>query len=495
MTCGVILLMLAVVTLVMPSTALASESTEDPPGTATAESPSPSESTEGGSPKALKSPEVPPGGDESDLGIEIDGYARQTFKWRASGSERDLDSYTDLVADVVVPGDLTIRGRLNGRLVTDLLENQEADDRLRDYWDSQDGDFHSRLYEAYVVVEDLMKGRATAWAGRQFIDEGNWFHFDGLRVDVGLDEIHRGLEATGLIGVPVTFDEENRSGNWIGGFVLRGKPSRETTLRFEYYHVSEEIEGFNDPVTAPYHQPVAIPDERIEDDLLGLSAWHRFGKAIRLYGRFSLLNGDANELHLRGRWTSEDGVWTGVLEYFQMFERLHSVTNDLSPGTPMLGVYEPYTRIGGRVDCRPDDHWLLQVGYSHRVLEDDDDEGTFNHEYDHTFGSVSALGVIDPRLDLTLTANAYASDLNDQVAAGGHADFRAGDTLTLSGGVDYALFKYDWFQDTEREDVWTYSLGGRWRYSKTLDFRARLTVDDDRFHTFTTFRLSATVRF
>jgi hypothetical protein len=184
-----------------------------------------------------------------------------------------------------------------------------------------------------------------------------------------------------------------------------------------------------------------------------------------------------------------------VLEYFRMYERLHSVTNDLSPATPTLGVYEPYTRFGGRIDCRPSDEWLLQVGYSHRILDDEDDEGTFNHEYDHAYGSVTALGLLDPRLDLTLTANGYESSLNEQIAVGGHADFRISDTVTLAGGIDHALYKYDWFQDTEREDVWTYSLSGLWRYSERLEFRARLTVDEDRFHEFTTFRVSATVRF
>ena len=65
----------------------------------------------------------------------------------------------------------------------------------------------------------------------------------------------------------------------------------------------------------------------------------------------------------------------------------------------------------------------------------------------------------------------------------------------LSAGVDYSLYEYDWFQDSEREDVWTYSIGARWRVSECTDLRARLSYEEDRFREYTTLDVSVTVRF
>ena len=107
-------------------------------------------------------------------------------------------------------------------------------------------------------------------------------------------------------------------------------------------------------------------------------------------------------------------------------------------------------------------------------------------------GSVAVFALPD---DLELPGDFRLDGLRVAYHVIGHADFRATDALTLSGGIDYAFFKYDFLQDTEREDVWTYWLDARWKYSKRFEFRARASVDEDDFHTYTTFEFSVTVRF
>jgi hypothetical protein len=432
---------------------------------------------------------------EAEAGYQLDGYVKQWLSFRQSGSEDDLDSYTNLVADLVVPGEIRIRGHVNGRLIADLGGRQDADDLFHGYWDTRGGDVHARVYEVYVAAEGLAGGLLDATIGRQFLEEGIWFHFDGLRADLDLGRTYDGLEATCVLGIPVTFDEGNRSGNWLGGLIVKARLSPETRLRLEYYHVAEEFDGINDPIDYPSYQPDKVSGGHVDDDLIGLSGWHRIGKTMRAYGRFTLLNGDPNEFHLRGHWNSENGIWATTLEYFQLFERLRGVTNDLSPFVPLLGNYEPYSRISGRVNFRPDDEWLIQAGYSHRMLSDDDDEGTFNHEYDHFYAGVTAMGVIAPRLDASLLLSGYDSPSDDVLAHGGSLDYQVSDDVRVSGGIDYAFYKYDWYEDTEREDVWTYSLDAHWKYSKTVKFRARLSIDDDEDNTYTTFNVSVTVRF
>lgn len=433
--------------------------------------------------------------DDATVEWEIDGYLKERFRYRHVESENDLDLLSDLAADLTHHGEFPFRLRFNGRLLWDIVGNQHEDDLLRDYWDSFNGELQGRIYEAYGQLDDLADGVLDIRLGRQFIEEGSWFHFDGIRLDADLGELVESMDATVIFGVPVIITDAHRRGNWLGGFVVRKSFDTGTRARLEYYHVSEDIDGYNDPVVDPLFQPETIEEDTLHDDYWGLSVWQRLGDSLRLFGRFSLLNGDANELNLRARWTSEEGVFSAVIEYEQLFNRLRDVTNDLSPYVPLLGSYEPFWKLGGRIDYRPNDDWMFQAGYSHRDLTSDGDEGTFNHQYDHYFANATRFGLLEDRLDLSLFVNGYDSSFNDVVAIGGQADFRLSSEVTAAGGVDYALFKYDFFTDTERENVWTYWLDLRWKESKDFEVRGRFSLDDDEYYTYVTVELSLIVRF
>jgi hypothetical protein len=444
-------------------------------------------------------PEAPVAeGDASQggLDLEIGGYVRGKLEARWADSDSDLDLRTDVLLDAIHRGeDMSIRARLNGSAHWDVSGDQDRGDVLYDYWDTFDSELRARLYELFVEADGLLDGAVKLRLGRQFFQEAVPLHFDGLRADVDLGEAVEGLDLSVLGGLIVYHDERSRNGDWLAGLAARYRAGKATTIRFEYYHVAEEFDGINDTVVDPALQTYRLDDENLDDDYFGLSVWHAIDRRFRLYGRSTLLNGDFNELQLRGRYTSEDGVWGATLEFYEMFERLRNVTNDLSPYVPLLGTYEPFWRLGGRVEFRPDDAWLFQAGYTRRELEDDDDEGPFNHTFDHYFATATAFGLVRPGLDLSLIMNGYESDRNDTFALGGSADYEATKELTVSAGVDYALFKYDFLQDTEREDVWSYWLDARWRVAEKTDLRGRLSLTDDDFETYVTLEVSVTVRF
>ena len=89
--------------------------------------------------------------------------------------------------------------------------------------------------------------------------------------------------------------------------------------------MSQYFRGINDPVVDPITDPVSYPAQTLNDDLFGLSIWQPFGKQARIFARFTLLNGDANELHLRFRWFTKDGGWVVLAEWYQLFQRLFNV--------------------------------------------------------------------------------------------------------------------------------------------------------------------------
>jgi hypothetical protein len=423
----------------------------------------------------------------------IEGYIYEDLRYRHAGGEDDLDSYTHVYLDATRRVGRPYHFRFNGRLNADLAGSQAPNDLLRDFWDSYNGDVQFRLYEAYG---DVPHKTLLFRIGRQFLDEGNYFHVDGLRVDIDLSQKWKGVDVTVIGGVPVRLSGTSTDANWMIGAVLRARINKKTRLRLSYYHVSESFPGINSPVIDPINQPVSIPAGRLDDDLFGLTVWHNFQRTLRFFGRFTVLNGDANELQLRLRWFTEDGRWTVVADWFQLFERLNNVTNDLTPYVPMMGSYFPFWRLGARVTYRPDEVWVVQGGIGWRQLENSSNEGTFNHSYVNYYVTATRLDAWKPGLDVTVTLNGYdSSEPQDFLALTTNVDYRVNPKVKVSGGIDYSLYKYIWFSNSEREDVWTYFVRVRWEVREKVTLDGVVSVDDDRFATWTTVSARVTWRF
>ena len=423
--------------------------------------------------------------------VAIDGYLSTQLRFRNASDEDDLDLFAHLTANAAHE---KLSARVNVRLAADLAGNQQSGDLLRDSWDSFDHDVQGRVYELYGKTP--LGKRATVFLGRQFVDEGNMFHFDGFRLDVDLAETPDTLTLVAFGGFTVRFRENFEADNWLAGVVLKGFVTQtKTRWQLEYVHVSEHIDGFNVPVIDPDQQPTSLASGTLQDDLIAVSAWHPVGEQVRLHLRFSLLEGNANELRLRGRWFTKDGAWNVVVEWYQLFQRLFDVTNDLSPFTPMLGSYQPFYRLSGRATYRVRESLITQFSLAHRALEDENDEGTFNREYLHVQGNATWLDLADGKLDLTVSVIGYATDGNDVWAVGFSGDYELRPDWTLLAGIDYSLWKYDWFLDTEREDVWSFHVKARWQAKKKLRVEGGVLVDDDRFATYTTVYIKMVVKF
>lgn len=430
---------------------------------------------------------------EQHLKWAIEGYIFEDLRYRNAGGENDLDSYTHLFLDASRREGRAYHFRFNGRLNWDLAGNQAPNDLLRDFWDSYSGDAQFRLYEAYG---DIPLKSMLFRVGRQFLDEGNYFHVDGLRLDVDLSQKWKGVDVTLIGGIPVRLSGTSVDENWMIGAVLRARLNQKTRMRLSYYHVSESTPGVNPIVVDPANQPVSIPAGRLDDDLFGVSLWHHFQRTLRFFGRFTLLNGAANELQLRLRWFTQDGRWAVTADWYQLFERLNNVTNDLTPYVPMMGSYFPFWRLGARVTYRPDDVWVMQGGASWRQLENSSNEGTFNHSYVNYFFTATRLDAWKPGLDVTVTLNGYdSSESQDFLALTTNVDYRLNPEVRVSGGVDYSLYKYIWFSNSERENVWTYFVRVRWDLKENVMLTGRVSVDDDRVATWTTVSVRVTWRF
>jgi hypothetical protein len=436
---------------------------------------------------------------ESELKWEIEGYLYEQLQYEnASGeaSDDDLDSRTGVLFDAI-RGEKGWHVRVNAMLHWDLVGDSGPDDPLRDFWDSFDGDAQARLYEAYVDLPRFgSEDQYLLRLGRQYLEEEIFLQFDGGRLDIDLGQSVDGLNFSVVGGVPVYFPEESRDGDWIVGVVARGKVGEKTRARVSYYHVSQNFEGINDPVVDPGSQAFYVPAGQVDDDLLAFSLWHDISKSLRFYGLFDFLEWDPNELQLQLRWFSDDTRWTVTAQYDQLFERLVNVANEISPYVPLLGSYEPFLLGGLRANYRPSDDWVFIGGVSYRALEDDTDEGTFNHEYWQYQAGATRLGLLLEQLDATLTLNGYSSDVGPDVfALTGNVDYRVNTRVSVAAGIDYAYYKYNVQQGTEQDNVWTYYVNVEWEIRPKMDLDAGISVDVDDLFTYTQFTLRFTVRF
>ncbi|HEX5136104.1 MAG TPA: hypothetical protein VFY93_03970 [Planctomycetota bacterium] len=430
---------------------------------------------------------------------EVEGYLYEQVQYEnASGeaSDNDLDSRTGVLLDAM-RGEEGWHVRLNAMLHWDMAGQSGPNDPLRDFWDQFDGDAQGRLYELFVDLPRF--GRDDEFllrVGRQYLEEEVFLQFDGGRLDIDLGKSVDGLNVSIIGGVPVYFPEESREGDWLVGVVARGKISGKARGRISYYHVSQNFDGINDPVVDPGSQAFVVPAGQVDDDLLALSVWVDLPENFRFYGMFDFLEWDPNELQLQLRWFSSDTRWTVIAQYDELFDRLVNVANELSPYVPLLGAYQPFLLASIRANYRPSEQWVVLAGISYRTLEDDSDEGTFNHEYWQYQAGATRLGLLEDRLDATLTVNGYSSDAGPDVFAfTGNVDYHLNTKVSIAAGIDYAYYKYFVQQGTEADNVWTYYVNVEWEIRPKMELDAGISVDVDDLFTYTQLTLRFTVRF
>ena len=439
----------------------------------------------------------PPGADQDDPRTwEVEGYLTSRLGWENAADENVVRLFEDLNTDIHYRGKVPFTIRINGRMAWTMSDQPEPEDLLYGVWDTYNGRLEAILYEGFIAFNELINKESRFILGRQFIEEGVYLQFDGGRFDLGLSGVAPDLVLSIYGGAGVEWGNPDGEDHWLVGVLAKGSiPKWKTRWRLQYLYVNQHFDGINDPSVGPIVDPVEFPAQTLEDHLFGVSIWQPFGKTARFFGRFTLLNGYANELQLRFRWHTKDGKWTVLAQWYQLFQRLFNVTNDLTPFVPMLGSFDPFFRASAKATWRPRDDMWVELGFAWRVLENSEDENTFNHEWFNYYVTYTWIDIYKDHLDLTLSASGYDTEGNTQHVLTANLDIRLQEKLLLSLGLDYALYKYIWFSNSEREDVWTYRGELRWDPTDALRAVFGVYVDDDRVTTWTYLVAKLTWRF
>lgn len=474
--CGVALLLCL---CLAPAARAQSEEAEPPQSEAVipplqAEAPGPAVSTEG-----APAEEVALSKAEAGQRIKLSGYVnlRTRSRWAEDHGDEDHDLYGVVGVDAETLGEnpwgihLLLRGAVG-------LEEQSPDSIFYGVQDTYKNSMEGRVYHAYVDAPFAKDDLKLARIGRMVIYETPaTAYFDGAQVELapqGRTEFSVGAYG----GNSVHLWESWASDEWMGGLYAALRPWYDGRLRVDWMHLGD--------------------DERYGDgsnDLVQVNVQHRLSKEVRLEGDYSLLDGDPNDLRLKGfmLWPEQD--LSLRLSYYRLLEAQANLAYELNPYYNTLNTYYPYdqgqvmaSKVFGEV-------FELYGGVDLRRVEDEGDIGRFNRDFDRYYLTAALLEQLPLDSTLSVTGERWDSPGNDVESWGVDLSSKLSEALKTSIGSYYSLYKYYFDLSDEREDVRTFYAEVKHEFSESLKAMARYEYEDQDLDSFHSIRLGVTWRF
>ena len=375
---------------------------------------------------------------------------------RSRGSDSDLDVYTLLSLDAGREG-AEWSGRATARLAWDVDGRSEGFESLAD----AEGDaLDSELYDAFVRWRGSGEVR-SATLGRQFVHEtpvALWF--DGLALEsreAGAWRWKTSLHG----GVPVHAFESSRSGDSVVGIAQELRPLKPLRVRADWLHLEDERSGFDG-----------------SNDLAALALDGTLGPGRTWKLAYSRLDGEDRDASASLAWADYERGWTLQLSHYRLLETQTARALELDPFFEQLNRLEPFsqTRAVATRDFTPSVH--ATGGVDLRRIEDSDDEGSFNHDFDRYWLTLALDDALPFGVALALTGEVWSS-ASDVETWGVDLDRRLGERWRVAAGSFYSLFKLDSFAGSEREDVRTSFARIEYRSSETARWSLRYEREDD----------------
>ena len=141
------------------------------------------------------------------------------------------------------------------------------------------------------------------------------------------------------------------------------------------------------------------------------------------------------------------------------------------------------------------DDFVLQTGLDVRRVDDADDIGEFNRDFERYYFTTSIGQPLPWDLSMALTGEVWRSDNNDVQTWGVDVSRQLGKRWSASLGSFYSLFKYDFYLNEERDDIRVYYAYLRHRASWASNWWVRYEFEDNDIDGFHRLRLGYTWRF
>jgi hypothetical protein len=392
------------------------------------------------------------------------------YRGRFSADDEDHDVYQTLDLTLADP-DREWSGALLARAAWDVDGTDPGDDFFG-LLDTYEQRLEGQLFHAYL---DLARpGLSLLRLGRQSLYETPLtLVFDGVRAELAPRGEGR-VVAGAFAGVGEHLYESSSEGDLVLGGFAALRPWRGAELRLDWMHLEDERLGIGH-----------------EDDLLGLSLGTDLAGAARdartrLETRFTSLEGDGRDLRLTADHLDSERGFALQVSYYELLQTQLDLAAPLDPFSATLFELFPYRQLtlSATRDWR---RFALIGGGDLRRVDDEDDEGEFNRDFERYWltGSWAQLFT----LDLALTGELWRSDESDYETWGGSLARALEGGFELALGSYFALYEYDLLSAEERDRVRTTYLDLAWQRNRAQRWRVRYEFEHDQLDDFQEVRL------
>jgi hypothetical protein len=407
----------------------------------------------------------------------VAGHVSVRYRGRFTEGDSDHDLYTTVYADVGEQGRDDWTYHLLGTVIASLDARERSDEVFFSLDDTRDGRVQGRVYHAYAHLHPA-DSLASLRLGRQLdYDTPVLAWFDGASVE-STEFGERRVSGGAYGGLPVHTYESSVHGDGLLGVWAQTRPWHGGRLRLDYMHIADEYMATDEV-----------------DDLFSVNAWQSIGGAASVEGDYTHLNGEPRDARLTANLLSSDQATVVRASVYRLLETQTQRVIELDPFYESLLELFPYTQARLLASRSFGDTWLLEGGFDLRRVDDKKDVGQFNHDFDRLYATGTVFEGLPLDIEASVTVDSYDARGNDVRSFGADLTKASGERDEVSLGTYYSLFKYDVFQDEERDNVRTWYLRVRRRPSKkrTIDVRYEYeNSDQGEFHTL---RLGSTWKF
>lgn len=392
----------------------------------------------------------------------IHGFLSSEIRMRKSRGESDVDLYELLGVDVESEDPLSFH--FLGRLTADLDGKQDQGqyyvfDSLADTHDDSvngkllTGHFDYRLKQKSIDVVQLGRMSLLSTPEQAF--------FDG--VHVRSEELGRYKCELGFYGgVPVHLYESSSSGDSLLGGYASSRPWWGSLLSMDVMRLRDRNR------TGDHHE-----------DLWTWEIRQRLNKQLRLTASYSMLDNRDRDVSLKMLYSRLDlDLQIHAWYYFLINGQVQS-SSDLGPYYYVLHELHPYHRARFLVSKGFGEKVIVDVGVDSRWLKDKRDDSMYNREYTRVFISPMIDGFPYKKSSLSVTGEIWDSNGRHVTSLGGEWSHACHKNLTASFGTFYSLYKFDFYDNLEKENVQSYDFTVKYQVNPAWKTKASYTFEED----------------
>lgn len=402
------------------------------------------------------------------LPFEISGRYQVDYLGRWNGSDDDHQLFQYLRLKVTDIAGEKVSLHFSGRLSAELDGNDDDDDFFADIYDSFDHSANGRIFYLYLDIEDPVFDHSSLRLGRQYSYEPQSVFFNGAKYEQTIDRLRFYLQG-GVRGSNYSSPDEDDT---IGGTGVDYRLFPRTQVGYDY---------------------LRAVDDFLDDDYHSFDVLQTFG-SLKAYGRFSVLNGDPDDLNLYASYYHTPLDLSLTARYYTLFTKRDRLTNEFSalvdvelfdvddPST--IGVYFPFHLVNLTAYKSHGDRFGASVGFETRWMDENDERNDLNREYDRYFLSVEAWNFIVEGLTASVTAEVWDADASENsFAVGIDAEKQLSERLHAGAGFYFSQYRIrTTFAGTSVSDdvetpMWYCNL--RYKCKENVELRVRYQVEDE----------------